>query len=235
MPQRFNVSVPKGDQMTKPRLLDLFCGAGGAAMGYARAGFDVAGVDNMPQKNYPFEFHQADALEYAMKHGHKYDAIHASPPCQYYSRLRYLPWLHNQDYWRSIPPTREALLVAAVPYVIENVGDAYWDMRTPAILCGYSLGLSLYRHRCFETSPFSVLQPAHHPHRHVLAPGSASLAARRHGLNGWNGVSGHQAVVERHRQHMGIDWMTGAELAQAIPPVYTEFIGKQLMQYLETE
>ncbi len=214
------------------RLLDLFCGAGGAAVGYHRAGFEVVGVDNRPQKNYPFEFIEADALEYVAEHGNEYDAIHASPPCQYYSRLRHLPWLKDKVYWRSIPPTREGLQTTGRPYVIENVEDAKWDMVTPTTLCGQAMGLKIYRHRNFECSFGVVLAPSHQKHTRTITPGSASLAQRRHGLNGWGGVAGHQAGVQRHRLQMGIDWMTGNELAQAVPPVMTEFIGKQLMAAL---
>jgi len=212
------------------RLLDLFCGAGGAAMGYSRAGFDeIVGLDNRPQPRYPFEFVLGDALEYVAAHGHEFDAIHASPPCQFYSRLRYLPWLKEKVYWRSIPPTREALLKVARPWVIENVEDAAWDMREPHILCGKQLGLSLYRHRCFELHGFDMLlAPPHQKHSEVIAAGRATLSERRHGLNGWGGVAGHQGGHERHKAQMGIDWMTGAELSQAVPPVFTEYVGGYL-------
>ena len=216
------------------KLLDLFCGAGGAAMGYSRAGFDdITGVDIAPQKHYHFRFIQADALEYLAEHGHEYDCIHASPPCQYYSRLRYLPWLRDKVYWRSIPPTRAALQATGKPYVIENVWDAYWDMLTPTYICGASLGLSLYRHRCFETCPFSVMAPGHRKHDRIIVPGRASLGKRQHGLNGWNGVAGHQAGLQRHSEIMGIDWMNRAELAQAIPPAYTYHIGRYLLAALK--
>ncbi|KKL95835.1 hypothetical protein LCGC14_1850630 [marine sediment metagenome] len=209
-------------------------------MGYSRAGFAVVGVDNRPQKNYPFEFIQADALEYVAEHGHEYDAIHASPPCQYYSRLRHLPWLRDKVYWRSIPPTRTALQATEVAYVIENVEDAYWDMITPWIICGQSLGLKLYRHRCFETWPGVFFQPGHVKHTRVITPGSASLGKRHHGEQGFKeinrdsiaGKSGRKGDVERRKLVTGIDWMTGDELAQAIPPAYTEYIGKQLMAVL---
>ena len=190
-----------------PVLLDLFCGAGGAAMGYHRAGFDVVGVDIEPQ---PSEFIQADALEFVAEHGREFDAIHASPPCLYYTRLQCLPWVARGP-WRSIPPTREAIRGAGLPYVIENVADAAADMFEPITLCGQMFGLPVYRHRCFEVSPF-MLAPVHEKHRRVLAPGHRSLAKRHHG------------PITR----MGIDWMTSAELGQAIPPAYTEFIGKVL-------
>src|SRR3990167_2895583 len=107
------------------KLLDLFCGAGGAAVGYHQAGFDtIVGVDIKPQKHYPFTFVEADALEYLAEHGHEFDAIHASPPCQGYSIMRNLPWLRDKDYPLLIEPIRERLIAAAVPYIIENVAGA---------------------------------------------------------------------------------------------------------------
>ena len=209
-------------------------------MGYHRAGFDVFGVDNAPKplRHYPFPHVCADALEYVAEHGREFDAIHASPPCQYYSRLRHLPWLRDKVYWRSIPPTRAALVKSGKPYIIENVEDAGWDMPESIILCGQMFQMPIFRHRRFEAA-FLMLRPHHQKHDGVIAPGRASLGKRHHGLgstwgqiNKWNGVGGHQAGIALHRENMGIDWMTGDELAQAIPPAYTTFIGTQLMAYL---
>lgn len=224
------------------RLLDLFCGAGGSAVGYSRAGFtEIVGVDNKPQKHFPFAFHQADALEYIAEHGREFDAIHASPPCQYYSRLRHLPWLKTKVYWRSIPPTRAALQATGKPWVIENVEDAGGDMPDSIILCGQMLGLSLFRHRRFEAWPGLLLQPVHQTHNGVIASGRASLGKRHHGQQGFKEISresetsksGRKSDVERRRLVTGINWMTGAELAQAVPPAYCEFVGKQLLQAIE--
>ena len=217
----------------RPRIADFFCGAGGAGMGLHRAGFEVVGFDLKPQPNYPFEFHHADALEVDLR---GFDAVWASPPCQFYSRLRYLPWLRGRVYWRSIPPTREHVLASGLPYIIENVQDARWDMENPSVLCGMALGIPLYRHRAFE-SPFLVLAPPHVKHTQVIASGRASLAKRRHGNQGFkeisrNSIAGYVAGVERIRKVMGIDWMTRNELAQAIPPAYSECLGKQLMTVL---
>ena len=215
----------------RPRIADLFSGAGGAAMGLHRAGFEVVGFDIEPQPHYPFEFHQADALTVDLR---GYDAVWASPPCQYYSRLRYLPWLRGREYWRSIPPTRDSILASGLPYIIENVDDASWDMPDSIYLCGQMFGLPLFRHRRFESSVL-LLQPAHQKHRGVIVHGRASLAQRQHGMGGinaWNGVAGHQAGVKRPRAMMGIDWMTGAELTQAVPPAYSEFLGRQLIKYV---
>ncbi len=217
----------------RPRILDLYCGAGGASMGLYRAGFDVEGVDIKPQKHYPFPFHQADALTFPLE---GYAAYWASPPCQYYSRLRHLPWLKDRVYWRSVPPTRERLLTTSKPWVIENVEDC-GDMPNSFVLCGASIGLSLYRHRRFETT-FPVFLPSHQKHKRVIVSGRASLAKRRHGQQGFKeinrdsiaGKGNYKGDAERRRTVMQIDWMTSEELAQAIPPAYSEYIGKFLMQ-----
>jgi DNA (cytosine-5)-methyltransferase 1 len=216
-------------RVTRPRLLDLFCGAGGAAMGYHRAGFDVVGVDIEPQPHYPFEFHQADALTYPLE---GFDAIHASPPCQAYSRLRTLPWLRDKVYWDSIPPTRARLLEATVPWVMENVEGSPID---GIYLCGTMFGLAwpdgtpLYRHRPFETTWF-MLAPGHPKHSRTLVPGR--LLKGRARLNNGYVIGGHQNGL-RAMGAMGIDWMTGSELSQAIPPAYTEWIGGQLLAAIE--
>lgn len=192
----------------KPRLLDLFCGAGGAAMGYHRAGFEVIGVDIKPQPHYPFEFHQADTMTYPLE---GFGAIHASPPCQGYSRMRHLPWLREKEYPLLIAPIRRRLIAAGVPYVIENVMDAHLD---GGWLCGGMFNLPFYRHRAFETS-FFWLQPAHPTHRRVIEAGRL-LGGR----------------LRRAHNDMKLDWMTPDERDEAIPPAYTEYIGKELLKVL---
>ena len=188
------------------RLLDLFCGAGGAAMGYHRAGFEVVGVDIEPQPNYPFEFHQADAMEYPLE---GFDVIHASPPCQAYSRMRHLPWLRDNDYPRLIEPIRERLEASGVLWVIENVMDAH----LPAgWLCGSMFGLPFYRHRAFESNVF-WMQPAHPKHRFVVEAGR---------MLGGRARQGHEAML--------VPWMKPQERDQAIPPAYTEYIGRLIME-----
>lgn len=210
--------------LARPRLLDLFCGAGGAAMGYHRAGFDVVGVDIKPQPNYPFEFHQADALTFPLE---GFDVIHASPPCQAYSALSWHPQNRDVEYPDLIEATRCRLRSAGVPYVIENVEGA--PLIDPTTLCGSSFGLPLKRHRLFETA-FPVI---------ALACAHASLPKRfrvwRHGEEIMSafvpvyGTGGGKAA-EHWPEAMGIDWMTRAEMAQAIPPAYTEHIGRSLME-----
>ncbi|RPJ40087.1 MAG: DNA cytosine methyltransferase [Planctomycetaceae bacterium] len=205
--------------MTTPRLLDLFCGAGGAAMGYHRAGFDVVGVDIEPQPHYPFEFHQADALEYVAAHGHEFDVIHASPPCQGYSRMRHLPWLRGREYPLLIDPVRELLEATGKPWVIENVADSPLN---GALLCGAALGLPLVRHRRFESNILLLFPPC--PGHKPMFHGGATMAYKYRHSGGVSGVIKGQDP----RQALGIDWMTRDEMRQAIPPAYTEFIGLQL-------
>jgi DNA (cytosine-5)-methyltransferase 1 len=232
--------------MTRPILLDLFCGAGGAAMGYHRAGFDVVGVDIAPQPHYPFEFHLADALTFPLD---GFDAIHASPPCQHYSIMNNLPWLRLRETWDSIPPTRERLTAATVPWIIENVDGAPLDR---FFLCGAMFGLRfedgtpIYRHRLFETSPdFFLLAPGHPKHTAKVtspernAKGNVSSGLRRRVLSSAGireisrqGVPGKasKATLARFGGALGIDWMSGPEVGQAIPPAYTEWIGAQLLR-----
>jgi DNA (cytosine-5)-methyltransferase 1 len=212
--------------MGKPRLLDLFCGAGGASMGYHRAGFDVTGVDISPQKRYPFTFIQGNALEYLAAHGHEYDAIAASPPCQAYTPLRARH--AHKDYPDLVAITRAALLAAGKPYVIENVPGA--PLHDYITLCGTMFGLRVYRHRRFESA--TPLSPPHHPAHTVKAGGHKSQRQRKaHYLaGGFVTVTGN--VGSYCGPAMGIDWMTGEELSQAIPPAYTEYIGRQLIERL---
>ena len=210
------------------RLLDLFCGAGGAATGYHRAGFEVVGVDIKPQKRYPFEFHQADALEYLAEHGREFDAIHASPPCQRYTCLKSV--FDASKYPDMVADTRSLLIASGKSYVIENVVGA--PLRRDLMLCAAAFGLRSYRHRIFECS-FAVMEPPHP--KHIVPVNRRKKNRRGH----WD-AGGFVTVVGDIGSYvgpeaMGIDWMTGKELSQAIPPAYTEFIGKQLMSYLTQE
>jgi DNA (cytosine-5)-methyltransferase 1 len=210
-------------------LLDLFCGAGGCSVGYHRAGFDVVGVDLYPQPNYPFEFWQADALDVLAMGGVgpwgvvDFDAIHASPPCQAHSTLRHRT---RGTYPDLVAQTRDRLAAAGVPYVIENVVGA--PLLNPIMLCGTSFGLGtadreLRRHRLFETNtPIMALGCQHsRPVVGVYGTGGGGQMTR-----------GYKALPGEDAEAMGIDWMTRAELAQAIPPAYTEHIGGYLMAAL---
>lgn len=211
------------------KLLDLFCCAGGAGMGYHRAGFDVVGVDINPQPNYPFEFHQGDALMFLAEHGHEFDAIHASPPCQASTALT-KGTNRGRIYPNLIPSTRDLLAKFDAPTVIENVQGS--DLRRDLTLCGEMFGLGVIRHRYFEITGASVGQPAHKPHR-------GRVAGYRHGE--WfegpyfavYGDGGGKGTVAQWQQAMGIDWTSvRKEIAEAIPPAYTEHIGTQLLANL---
>jgi DNA (cytosine-5)-methyltransferase 1 len=216
----------------RPRLLDLFSGAGGAGMGYFRAGFDVTGVDIKPMPRYPFTFVQADALEYLAEHGHEFDAIHASPPCQGYSRMLYVTGGTEKP--KLIAETRLVLDYIGRPYVIENVELAKPDMRNWVTLCGTMLGLRVRRHRLFETSPFlPLLVPSCHCKNGVRDGGLIG-----HRLSGPKppGRKVPPVFTERElRTAMGVEWMSMAEMREAIPPAYCEYIGRQLMTLMGPE
>lgn len=214
------------------RLLDLFCGAGGAAMGYHRAGFEVVGVDNRPQPHYPFEFHLADALEYCTEHGAEFDAIHASPPCQKYSRTRNLKTSRG-DYPDLVDKTRDSLTAAGRPYIIENVEGA--PLINPLTLCGTMFGLGVLRHRLFECNPAIWFPPGQCQHDGLVMPmwwKSRQRALARGLIFKYMTVAGNSFLVPEAQRAMGINWMTRAEIAQAIPPAYTEWIGCRLLEVL---
>ena len=211
------------------RLLDLFCGAGGSAVGYARAGFEVTGVDIRFQKNYPFTFIEADALEYVAEHGHEYDVIHASPPCQAYTPLCAL--YPEKEYPDLLAITRRALQATGRLWAIENVMGA--PVHSGIKLCGTMFNLRVYRHRWFET-PFMVMQPHHPKHLKRTGSGHGQTQRKAHYLAG-NFVTITGNVGSYCGPAMGIDWMTGGELSQAIPPAYTEYIGRLLLAQMIDE
>lgn len=213
--------------MTPPVIADLFCGAGGASVGYARAGFRVVGIDLHPQPNYPFEFHQADALEYPLD---GFDAVHASPPCQKHVKgLAAVNAALGRTLGHSdlIAPIRAGLIAAGLPYVIENVDGA--PLINPIKLCGSSFGLAVRRHRLFETSfPIMAHPCAHHLQRDARywtswRPNGEHRLAKVVQVYGNAGDSSEWAAA------MGIDWMTRDELREAIPPAMTEHVGQYLL------
>lgn len=214
------------------RLLDLFCGAGGAAMGYHRAGFDhIVGVDIEPQPHYPFEFVQRDALYMRRIFDDSWDLVHASPPCQRFSDLAHRNG--NRDAHPDlIAPTRALLEASGRPFVIENVEGA--PLHDPVLLCGTMFdGLRVIRHRLFETS-FPVVQPPHPPHPLVFTydKRKAHYGRLDQDTAFVQVTGGGNATVVNKRAAMGIDWMRGAELNEAIPPAYSQFIGEAfLAQY----
>jgi hypothetical protein len=202
--------------VSKPRLLDLFCGAGGCGAGYARAGYEVVGVDCRPMPRYPFAFVQADALAHVAEHGREFDVIHASPPCQAYSAAT--AWRGKRsDHPDLIAPTRAALEKTGRPYVIENVPDARHLLRFPLLLCGSQFGLRVQRHRYFEAPSLPL----------ILLPDC------RHRADDYAFDHGGKQTESVYRDALGCGWMTAREARQAIPPAYTEFIGKQLIRALE--
>lgn len=212
------------------RLLDLFCGAGGAGAGYIDAGFDVTGVDIADHSHhYPGEFIQGDALEYLKEHGHEYDAIHASPPCQASTALT-KGTNQGRQYLNLIPETRQLLANYSVPTVIENVQGS--DLRRDMTLCGEMFRLDVIRHRYFELNGFPFWEPPHVKHR-------GRVRGWRHGVYhdgpylAVYGDGGGKGSVLEWRAAMGIDWtMDRKAIAEAIPPAYTKKIGSQIMAYL---
>lgn len=273
------------------KLLDLYCGSGGAAMGYYRAGFtEIVGVDIEPQPNYPFTFVQADALEYLAAHWQEYDAFHASPVCKGYTIMHNLPWLRDKVYPLQILPTREMFKAihaeSGKPWMIENVMGARWGAKglkkrgleahgmQAGWLCGLMFNLPMYRHRLFESS-FFWMAPAHPKHQYRIRLGN-QLAGRardfvfptpnprseravyggtKRGLPGqmaglnlthFSGAKDKRggplpkskdgqfgAAWRSTAAAMGVDWMDRNGLTQAIPPVYTEYIGAALLKEMK--
>lgn len=218
--------------MNKLRLLDLYCGAGGAAYGYMLSGFHVTGVDIKPQPRYPFTFVQADALEYLAAHGHEFDVIHASPECQGYSAVARMPWVHTRQ--QLIPYVRVALEATSKPYVIENVPGSQKHLRPSVILCGLSFGLHVLRHRHFETSHLLFGPPECPGHRGIRIGENGYVCVAGHGDSGRGRIPRDHRNKASWQHAMSIDWMTMEEMAQAIPPAYTEWIGRQLLRYLHS-
>lgn len=199
--------------MSRPRLLDLFCGEGGASIGYYKAGFDVVGVDIKPMSRYPLEFHRADALTFLAEHWHEFDAIAASPTCQ--TRSRATAWRgRRENHPDLLTPTLQALDELPLPYVVENVPEAVTDgtMRPDFRLCGTQFGLQVRRHRVFQCgnwAGFQLLPPCQCHGRSDLVP-----------FNHTDELA--------YADAMGCHWMSVHGGRQAIPPAYTEHIGRAL-------
>jgi DNA (cytosine-5)-methyltransferase 1 len=216
-------------QRLRPRILDAFSGAGGAGMGYHQAGFEVVGVDIAPQPNYPFEFHQGDAVEFIRRHGHEFDLIHASPPCQSYSALRALS--PTKIYPDLITETRAVLIESGLPFVIENVMSAPLHKPTSITLCADNMGLRTIRHRRFEYGGGLILdQPPHQAHR----ARTATSRRRERWAQGWHVSITGDVGVYVGTEAMGIDWMSGNELCEAIPPAFTRYIGQLMLAHLDS-
>lgn len=212
--------------MTRPRLLDLFCGAGGSARGYQQAGFYVVGVDIAPMPRYAGdEFHQADALTFPLD---GFDAIHASPPCHDHTSLVSRAGVDGTGW--MLQATLDRLARQPAIWVVENVAAAH--NRADILLCGEMFGLRTVRHRRFTIDPrFPGLLavPSHGKHhRSTSTKDRIAALAEGHNLSITGNVGRHAGPL-----CMGIDWMTGDELSQAIPPAYTRFIGEQLLSSIE--
>ncbi|MDU0328610.1 DNA cytosine methyltransferase [Paenibacillus sp. 3LSP] len=225
----------------KPKLLDLYCKAGGCSAGYARAGFEVVGVDINPQPNYPYEFIQADALEILKdkEFVSQFAVIAASPPCQAHSKAKSLSLARNGGQYGEhkdlIPETRELLIATGKPYIIENVAGA--PLINPLKLYGSQFkNLYTQRERWFESNiplvapeqpKVSMKTPA--AGNGIGEDGSISIC----GSGGVRGLNAKQIRLYWGFALGGIDWMTRAELAEAIPPAYTEFLGKQALNFIK--
>ena len=212
--------------MKKLKLLDLYCCAGGAGHGYSMAGFDVTGVDVEPQPKHPkhMKFVQGCALEYLKENHHNFDVIHASPPCQAHTKASKVARASGKQYECFIERTRNLLDEIGKPYVIENVPDS--PLNNPILLCGSMFGLKTYRHRLFESN-LNLSAPRHPSH---IAKNCKMGRPPKSGE--FIQVVGHFSGVPFAREAMGISWMGQKELAQAIPPAYTEFIGRQVMNII---
>lgn len=229
------------------RILDLFCCQGGASHGYFDAGFEVVGIDIEQQPRYQFGFAHADALKsleqllageavffgphnprttrFMRRYGlEDFDAIHASPPCQLYSKTHRI---NRSNFPDLIGPTRVLLEQTGLPYVIENVEDARNELRNPVMLCGAMFGIETYRHRLFETN-WGFRQPGHPPH---LAKTTKMGRAVKAGE--FMHVVGNFSGVDHGRKVMGMPWANRDGLREAIPPVYADWVGRQLMNRLE--
>jgi DNA (cytosine-5)-methyltransferase 1 len=218
-----------GGRMSRPLILDLFCCQGGAAAGYARAGFDVVGVDVVPQPRYPFRFIEADALDYPLD---GYAAVHASPPCQDHSALSPTnPGKRHGTGW-MLAATIDRLIASGLPYVIENVPGA--DMPGAFTLCGRSFGIAkLKRHRQFLTNVLMLVPPCACTRavRPIGVYGDLSKNDRRI-TTSHDPYVRMRAGVATARELLDCHWMDADGLTQAIPPVYTEFIGEQLLDHI---
>lgn len=208
--------------MRKPLLIDLFCGPGGASMGYHLAGFKVIGVDIEPQPHYPFEFHRTDALTFSLDDA---DVVHASPPCQLFTQMQSMVRT-KATHLDLIPAVRSKLQDLGVPYVIENVPGA--PLLDPFLICGVTMGLEVIRHRLFESNVGVVPPSCSHEHGGVADGKYVTFYhTRRH-------APGRRVPPRRTeaewRRAIGCEWMTCRESRQAIPPVYTKWIGEKIRE-----
>ncbi len=232
--------------MRNPLILDLYSGAGGCAYGYHLAGFDIVGCDKEPMPRYPFTFYQGDALATLDTllsgnawHGYQlsdFAAIHASPECKSYTNCNLSP---TEKYPKQIAPVRERLKATGKPYIIENVVGAKRHMSASLLLCGSMFGLRMQRHRLFETNMNVLLcppKPCDHRKASIAVYGHSVWDSSLPGTPRKDGTPRPDSVsIQIGREVMGINWMNIEELAEAIPPAYTKWIGTQLLTYLKSE
>ena len=210
------------------KLLDLFCGVGGASVGYAQAGFEITGVDLKHGKRYPFKYLRQDVMTLDVSFLRQFDAIHASPPCQTYSITKNLRIAQGKNTSKVdlIKPVRAMLQSSGVPYVIENVVGA--PLIDPITMCGSAFGLKVRRHRLFESNV--VVKGSMCDHKRQGRPIGVYGS-----LNDEIPKGGKTATsIEQAREAMGIEWAIWSELVEAIPPLYTKSIGKQLSTAIRT-
>lgn len=203
-------------------------------MGYYRAGFDeIVGVDNRPMPRYPFDFVFGDALEYVAEHGREFDAIHASPPCQAFTKYKNVRPNLPDKYPDLVEPTRAALSTSGKSWVLENVVGA--PVNGMIMLCGSMFGMDIRRHRLFESNIQILTPPCNHsmwepnrfPGGRSRERGNARVLCRGTvEIGRWN------IPIETQNAAMGVDWMELSELSQSIPPAYAEYIGKHLIAYI---
>jgi DNA (cytosine-5)-methyltransferase 1 len=230
--QKPQLTIPRvTSSALRPKCLDLFCCAGGAGMGYYLAGFDVVGVDIEMQPEYPFEFIQADAIKFVKEHGNEFDFIHASPPCQHFTKYNNCRKNLKEKYEDLIEPTRQALIESGKPYVIENVVGA--PLLNPITLCGSMFGLDVRRHRLFESNmdleqpkcKHEIWQLNRYPGGRSRERGNARVLCR-----GTIEVGRWNIPIETQKAGMGIDWISNLrKLSESIPPAYTKIIGEQVV------
>lgn len=220
------------------KLLDLFCKQGGCSVGYHRAGFTVTGVDKDPQPRYPYEFHQADALEFLQAHGHEYDVIAASPPCQGYSRST-AQFRSTKEYADLLPITRELLEKSGKPYIIENVPGS--PMRADLKLCGRMFGLKVVRWRWFELGGGLWIMNPYKPtiSKGIVKRGEAvsifGKGAYRKSTGDAMPIFKKESVQATWAYAMDIDWMDCEGMREAIPPAYTQWIGEAIFEQVKAK
>lgn len=208
---------------TVKKVLDLFCGGGGASMGYHRAGYEVVGVDLKPGKRYPFTYLRQDVLTLDVSFLQQFDLIHASPPCQTFSITKNLRIAQGKqsDKLDLVEPVRALLIASGKPYIIENVPGA--PLINPITVCGSAFGLKVRRHRIFESNV--ALRGTQCDHKAQGRPIGVYGSLRDEIPGGGKTANS----IEEAREAMGIDWLIWTELVEAIPPHYTEYLGRQVL------